>query len=160
MFDQWRCPVARPMRPAIRSLLAPGPPSLALALALALTGCGGGSGDAIQGTVSMGGEPMEGMPVELMQGGQEEPAPGEDGVVLDSTTTDADGAFAFDAEPGGYSLNVKELPMEGTGGCLVLVPSVSVGEGSAVTLNLDVPTEPPSGGITFIDDFWFACLEA
>jgi hypothetical protein len=149
--------MTRPIR-AVRS--APLAALALLVLALALTACGGGGGDTIRGTVTMGGEPAEGLPVELLEGGEEEPVPGEEGVVVDSTTTDAEGAFAFDAEAGEYSVNVKDLPMEGTGGCVVLVPFVSVGEDSTPTLSLDVPTEPPSGGITFIDPFWFACFEA
>lgn len=131
-------------------------PVLGGLIALAMTGCGGGGGDTIRGIVTQDGEPVAGLTVELLRGGEEEPAPGEEGVVVETTTTNADGRFAFDAEPGEYAVNV-DLPMEGTGGCTALMPFVGVEEGSTATADFDVPAEPPSG-IVFIDPFWFACF--
>jgi hypothetical protein len=134
--------------------------TLATLLAVAaLTSCSG-SGSGVAGTVTMGGDPAAGLTVQLMQGGSEQPTPDTSGTIVAEATTDASGGYSLDADPGGYSLAVQDIEMEGTGGCTVLVPSVTVEDGSTLTLDVDVPTEAPSNGITFVDPFWFACYAA
>jgi hypothetical protein len=128
---------------------------------LLLAACGGG-GAGVEGTVTVGGEAAAGITVKLLPGdeasGAAGPAVTGDVEATVTATTDEAGRFSLEADPGRYSLSA-DVEMEGTGGCTALFPGVAVEEGSTTQADLDLPAEPPSGGITFVDPFWFACFE-